>query len=41
LKVDALDDTAAAFYRRYGFAPLLDDPLHLYLPIATVERALA
>lgn len=39
--VDALDDTAAAFYRRYGFAPLLDDPLHLYLPIATVEDVLA
>jgi len=40
VEVDALDDQAAAFYRRYGFAPLLDDPLHLYLPIATVEDVL-
>ncbi len=38
--VDALDDTAAAFYRKYGFVPLLDDPLHLYLPIATVAELL-
>lgn len=41
VEVDALDDAAAAFYRKYGFTPLLDDPLHLYLPIATVEDLLA
>lgn len=41
VEVDALDDTAAAFYRRYGFVPLLDDPLHLSLPIATVADVLA
>lgn len=29
VEVDALDDTAAAFYRKYGFVPLLDEPLHL------------
>ena len=40
VEVDALDDAAAAFYRKYGFTPLLDDPLHLYLPVATVEAAL-
>lgn len=40
VEVDALDDAAAAFYRKYGFTPLLDDPLHLYLPITTVEDAL-
>jgi GNAT superfamily N-acetyltransferase len=40
VEVDALDDIAAAFYRRYGFTPLLDDPLHLYLPMATVETVL-
>jgi GNAT superfamily N-acetyltransferase len=41
VEVDALDDAAAAFYRSYGFVPLLDDPLHLYLPMTTVERVLA
>lgn len=40
VEVDALDEAAAAFYRKYGFTPLLDDPLHLYLPIATVEDVL-
>jgi hypothetical protein len=39
--VDALDDAAAAFYRKYGFLPLLDDPLHLYLPMTTIEKVLA
>lgn len=40
VEVNALDDAAAAFYRKYGFAPLLDDPLHLYLPIATIKGTL-
>jgi GNAT superfamily N-acetyltransferase len=40
VEVDALDDSAAAFYQRYGFTPLLDDPLHLYLPIATIKQVL-
>jgi hypothetical protein len=39
--VDALDDAAAAFYRSYGFIPLLDDPLHLDLPMTTIEQVLA
>ncbi len=39
VKVDAADDSAAAFYRKYGFMPLLDHPLHLYLPIRTIEIA--
>jgi hypothetical protein len=38
--VDAIDDSAAAFDRKYGFTALLDDPLHLYLPISTVEKIL-
>ena len=41
VEVDAIDDSAAKFYRKYGFTPLLDNPLHLYLPIATVEKLLA
>jgi GNAT superfamily N-acetyltransferase len=39
VEVDATDDQARAFYQRYGFAPLQDDPLHLFLPIATVQDA--
>jgi predicted N-acetyltransferase YhbS len=34
--VYAKHDTAAAFYRRFGFTPLEDDRLHLYLPIHTI-----
>ena len=40
VEVDALDDAAARFYCKYGFTPLRDNPLHLYLPIATVEQVL-
>ena len=35
LFVDALDDGAARFYRRYGFAAFPDLPLTLFLPVAT------
>jgi len=40
VEVDALDDSAVAFYVKYGFVPLLDNPKHLYLPIATIEKVL-
>jgi GNAT superfamily N-acetyltransferase len=40
VEVDAIDETAAAFYRKYGFSPLVDSPLHLHLPVATIERLL-
>ncbi|MEX1040565.1 MAG: GNAT family N-acetyltransferase [Pirellulaceae bacterium] len=40
VEVNALDDSAVAFYVKYGFAPLLDDPKHLYLTLATLEKAL-
>jgi len=39
IEVDAKDDQARRFYQKYGFAALLDDPLHLYLSMATVEAA--
>jgi len=32
LLVDAKDTTAKAFYEHYGFTPLADQPLTLYLP---------
>ncbi len=40
VEVDAIDDDAVKFYQKYGFSPLLDDPLHLYLAIVTIETLL-
>lgn len=40
LGVFAIDEQAAAFYAKYSFTPLLDDPKHLFLPISTIEAAL-
>ncbi|MFO0929120.1 MAG: GNAT family N-acetyltransferase [Gemmataceae bacterium] len=39
IEVEAIDQQARTFYERHGFALLLDDQLHLYLPMATIERA--
>lgn len=36
----ALHDKAKSFYLKYGFVEMLDEPLHLFLPIETV-RAVA
>jgi hypothetical protein len=33
----AMDDDARAFYEKYGFVPLEDNPSHLDLPMKTVE----
>lgn len=32
-----IDDEARAFYQKYGFVPLEDNPSHLYLPMRTVQ----
>jgi ribosomal protein S18 acetylase RimI-like enzyme len=37
----ATDEQAGAFYRKYGFITLDDDPLHLFLPLQTVQAMLA
>lgn len=37
----ALHDKAKAFYLRYGFRELADDPLRLYIRMDTVREALA
>lgn len=37
LVVDARDDAAAAFYRKYGFIAFPDDGRRLFLPMATVR----
>ncbi len=39
VEVDAIDEGAKAFYQKYGFVPLLDNDLHLYLPLATIADA--
>lgn len=36
--VDALGESAQRFYARYGFKPLLDDPLHLYLSLKEIRK---
>ena len=37
----AIDEEARNFYRKYGFLPLQDNPLHLYLPMKTIETMFA
>jgi GNAT superfamily N-acetyltransferase len=37
--VDALDGEARAFYERFGFLPLTDNPMRLFLPLSTIGTA--
>jgi GNAT superfamily N-acetyltransferase len=37
--VDALDAEAKAFYERFGFVPLTDDEMRLFLPLSTIRAA--
>lgn len=37
--VDAKDEAVAEFYGKFGFLPLSDSALHLYLPIKTLRAA--
>jgi hypothetical protein len=39
--VDAKDDSAAAFYKKYGFIELPKTPKRLFLPMATIEKLLS
>jgi predicted GNAT family N-acyltransferase len=36
--VEAIDDEAASFYRKYGFIGLLEDEHKLFLPMKTIGR---
>jgi hypothetical protein len=36
--VDARDDAAATFYRKYGFIPFSAEQRRLFLPMATIRR---
>jgi ribosomal protein S18 acetylase RimI-like enzyme len=38
IEVIAIDGEAKAWYERFGFQPLLDSPLHLYLPMDTARK---
>jgi GNAT superfamily N-acetyltransferase len=38
VEVDAIDDTARDFYLKFGFTELLDDPRHLFLPMAAIRK---
>jgi len=40
LVIDAKNERVAAWYASYGAVPLLDAPLSLLLPLATIEAAL-
>jgi len=37
--VDAKDAEAAMYYKQFGFIPLPDNPLELFLPLATIRQA--
>ena len=41
LVVDARDDAAAAFHRKFGFVEFADDQRRLFLPLATIRRLIA
>ena len=41
LAIDAKDERAATWYRRFGAVTLLDDPLKLVSPLETIADALA
>jgi GNAT superfamily N-acetyltransferase len=38
VEVLAIDADAREFYTKYGFVPLADNDLHLFLPIRTIEK---
>lgn len=37
--VDAKDDKAKAFYQKYGFIPLINEPMKLFLPMDSIEKS--
>lgn len=41
VEIIALDSQAGEFYQKYGFVPLPDNDLHLYLPIKSIAEGLA
>src|SRR5205807_2607078 len=37
VEVFALDEAAKEFYMKFGFTPLLDNDVHLFLPLKTIR----
>lgn len=37
VEVEAIDENAVRFYRKYGFIPFKDDPRHLFLPLRVIR----
>lgn len=38
VEVDAMGASAARFYQKFGFMSLVDDPLHLFLPMNMIRQ---
>ncbi len=38
VEVKALDEAASRFYMKYGFVPLADDLLHLYITLKSIRK---
>ena len=38
VEVDAIDEKARAFYAKFGFVQLIDDPNHLFLPMQVIRK---
>ena len=41
VEVQAIDEEAQRFYKKYGFVQLADQPLHMFLPIETIRKGLS
>jgi GNAT superfamily N-acetyltransferase len=41
VEVQAIDEEAQRFYKKYGFVQLPDQPLRMFLPIETIRRGLS
>jgi hypothetical protein len=38
VEVKALDEAVSQFYIQYGFVPMSDDPLHLYITLKSIRK---
>ena len=38
--MDAKDEAAGDYYQRFGFVPLAENSLQLFLPLQTLQQAL-
>jgi len=41
VEVQAIDEEAQRFYKKYGFVQLADQPLHMFLPIETIQKGMS